>query len=87
MIEFMIADFMDGFSSYATAFSDAMAHTVSLCQEAFLNTYSPEEQTDYGMHISNVTSVFTEVIVSGVDYQMAFDNNVDISMLGNTTLD
>ena len=87
MIEFMFAEFLDGFASYVTAYGDAIAHTVSLCQEAFLNTYSPEEQTSYGMHIRNVSPVFTESIVSSVNDHMASINNVDISILGGTNMD
>ena len=85
MFEFMIADFLDGFSYYTAHFWSSIGMATDYCQGIFETTYSPEEQTDYGMHVSNITSVFTEVIVSGVNDRMAFNNNVDISILGNGT--
>ena len=80
MIDFMMSDFLQGFSFYTAHFWSTLGTAVDFCQEIFETTYSPACKQFFQDHVTNVPR-FGENIVNTVNEQIAFNNNVDISIL------
>ena len=81
MIDFIIADFMQGVSSFATTWWAEAELAIDFCQGVFNTTFSPAFQQYFQGSITNVPN-FAENISSAVNDRMAFNNNVDLGGLG-----
>lgn len=78
MFEFMIADFLEGFSYYTAHFWSSIGTATDFCQGIFETTYSPAQKQLLQDHVTSIQG-FSEGIVEYVHGKMAFNHSVDIS--------